>query len=111
MSLADDTVVACDVTWLRSPLARMKGLVLAPPLRPGAAVVLDGAAQVHTCGVSAPLDVVFCDRDWVVLRVVRRMKPWRISPWVRGARYVVELRGGGLSAAVEQGVRLEVRRV
>ncbi len=51
-------------------------------------------AQVHTFFMRAPIDVVFCGRDWRVLHVVHRMRPWRVSKWVGGAGHVVELPAG-----------------
>ncbi len=59
--------------------------------------MIPGAFQVHTFGMSYPIDVVFCSRAWIVKRVVTNMKPGRISfPSV--ARYAVELTAGRASA-------------
>jgi uncharacterized membrane protein (UPF0127 family) len=41
-----------------------------------------------------PIDIVFLSRDQVVLRVVSALRPWRVSPYVRGAFFAVELAAG-----------------
>lgn len=74
-------------------------------LLPGEALVIEPAAQVHTFFVRFPIDVVFCDDDWTVMHVVSPMARRRVSRWVRGARFVVELRAGS-ATAVRAGDRL-----
>ena len=106
---ADGTPVANEISWARTARERMRGVIGRPPSKPGHALVLDGAHQVHTIGVKHPLDVVFCDDEWNVLHVVRGMRPRRVSRWVSGARYVVELPANCLPPQVTPGTRLELR--
>jgi uncharacterized membrane protein (UPF0127 family) len=54
-----------------------------------------------------PIDVVFCDRDWVVRHVVRRMRPDRISKVVFASRHVLEL-AAGAAASLREGDQLSV---
>lgn len=82
------TVLAEEVEWSRSPGGRAKGLI--GRREPPPALVLEPAAQVHTFFMRFGIDVVFCDRAWIVVHVTS-LRPWRISRWVRGARRVVEL--------------------
>ena len=88
-------VLATDVARARTMGARTKGLLGRKGLAEGCALVIEPAAQVHTLGMRFPIDVVFCDRDGRVLRIYRGLAPWRITGWVRGARYAVELAAGG----------------
>ncbi len=85
----------------RGPLRRMKGLLGGPGLRAGEALVLERAPQVHTFGLAHAIDVVFCDRDLWVLRVVRRLPRNRISAWIRGAHYAIELPSGTVARDLE----------
>ncbi|MEI4896946.1 DUF192 domain-containing protein, partial [Klebsiella pneumoniae] len=50
------------------------------------------------------IDVVFCDRDLQVLKVVRDLRPWRTAS-ARGAKVTIELPVGG-AAGLEPGDRL-----
>lgn len=76
-----------------------------PPLQEGAALVLVPGGQVHTFFMARPIDVLFCDRAWVVLHVVSPLARRRISRWVKGARFVIELPEGS-AAGVRVGDRL-----
>ena len=78
----------------------MKGALKAPPLEPNEALVIPRARQVHTFGMTYPLDVIFCDQDWNVRHVVHVMRPGRISRWVSGSYYAIELPGGRAEGVV-----------
>ncbi len=73
---------------------RGRGLLGREPLGPGDALVIERTRQVHTFGMRYPIDVCFCDRAWRVLRVVRHLRPRRLTRWVPRARFAVELRAG-----------------
>jgi hypothetical protein len=51
-----------------------------------------------------PIDVVFCDRDLVVVGIEHNLKPWRMAGR-KGAKIVVELSVGGADG-LEPGDRL-----
>ncbi|MPZ70466.1 MAG: DUF192 domain-containing protein [Actinobacteria bacterium] len=99
-------VLAVRVRWAGSSRERRRGLLDGPPLEGDEGLVIPGAFQVHTFGMTYPIDVVFCSRAWIVKRVVRNMPPGRISR-PSAARYAVELTGGRASA-VRVGDRLVV---
>jgi len=103
--LASGAVLATDVWLARSVWEKTRGLIRRD-LPTGAALIIEPARQIHTFGVRGPIDVVFCDGSWIVVHVRRRMRPARVSSWVRKARYVIELPGGELPEQVEVGDRL-----
>lgn len=88
----------------------MRGLIGREELKPGEALVIDRARQVHTWGMRVPIDVVFCGADWSVRHLVRAMPPRRISRWVARARYAVELPSGTLPPDLVPGSVLDVTR-
>jgi uncharacterized membrane protein (UPF0127 family) len=51
-----------------------------------------------------PIDVVFCDRDLRVVKVVRALRPWRTTG-ARGARVTIEL-AAGAAAGIQPGAQL-----
>jgi len=105
---SDGTVVAFRIKWARTPWQRMRGLLRGPGLADGEAFILCRAAQVHTIGLGYDIDVVFCDKRWVVQRVVAPLRRNRLSPLVMGARYAIELRAGA-AAGVAPGSVLSLR--
>lgn len=88
----------------------MRGLLGRAPLTDGEALVLTPGRQVHTFGMKRPIDVVFCSREWVVLHVVRSMRPRRVSRLFWSATFVVELPAGA-AARLERGDRLVLEEI
>ena len=88
-------------------LTRMKGLLGRRELPSGEGILLKPAASVHMAFMRFPIDAVFLDRDLVVVRVARDLRPWRVASR-RGARAVLEL-AAGTAATLRDGdcVRLE----
>lgn len=99
-------VLAEQIEWARAWASRARGLI-GRHLGSGQALVIHPAAQVHTFFMRAPIDVVFCNRGWEVLHVVSPMARRRVTKWVRGARYAVEL-PEGRAVEVTVGDRLEL---
>jgi hypothetical protein len=89
-------VLARDVRWARTAAERARGLLGGPPLEPSEALVIERARQVHTFGMTYPIDVCFCDRSWRVVHVVAGMRPRRVTRWVARASYAIEMRAGEL---------------
>ena len=92
--------LATEAEWARSFFQRLRGLIGRPSLLPGQALIIEPGPQVHTFGMRHPLDVVFCTRSWRVLSVAR-LEPRRVSRFVRGARYAIELPAGSAPAGLE----------
>ena len=73
------------------------------------ALVLRPCRHVHTAGMRFPIDVAFCDAEGVVLRTVT-LAPWRLSPYVLRAAFVVEAEAGAFGRwRLQPGDRLELR--
>lgn len=82
----------------------MRGLLGRSGLAPGEGMLFRPAGSIHTLFMRFPLDVLFCDRELVVLGVERDLKPWRMAAR-KGAKVVVELPVGG-AHGVQPGDRL-----
>lgn len=93
-------------TFARTPRERVRGLIGRPPLSGTQALVFQKTKQIHTFGMTYPLDVVFCDRDFKVLHVSRNVVPRRVTRWVFRTHYTIEMRAGAVPAGVAAGIRL-----
>jgi uncharacterized membrane protein (UPF0127 family) len=89
----DGTVVCDRCTVADTMLARMRGLLGRKNLPPGEGILLRPCPSVQTFFMRFPIDVVFVDRDSVVLKVVENLKPWR-STGARRAHAAIELASG-----------------
>jgi len=74
--------------------SRRRGLLGSVSLGEGEGLVLMPCRQVHTFGMRYPIDAVFVDAGWTVVRVVRNLRPQRLSPLVWRARAVLEVPAG-----------------
>jgi uncharacterized membrane protein (UPF0127 family) len=73
------------------------------------ALVLRPCRNVHTARMRFPIDVAFCDSEGIVLRTVT-LPPWRVSPYVRRAAFVVEAEAGAFDRwHLRKGDRVELR--
>jgi uncharacterized membrane protein (UPF0127 family) len=93
VALCNGRKLALDVRICESFGERARGLrgALPPPAR--YVLVINPCTAVHTFGMRYPIDVVFCQADGRVLRVVTHLKPRRAA-WVRRAACVWEFRAG-----------------
>ena len=107
--LHEDGSVVCERCVIAtSPLTRMRGLLGRSELPQGEGIFLRPASSVHTAFMRFPIDVVFVDRDLVVLKVVPSLPTWRTSG-CRGAKGTFELASGEAERrGVTLGSRLEL---
>ena len=64
---------------------------------------------IHTFFMRFAIDVVFVDPGLRVVRVRHSLRPWRLAPFVLGARSVFEIPGGTLAGlGLERGEVLAV---
>jgi uncharacterized membrane protein (UPF0127 family) len=83
---------------------RRRGLLGRNALDLSAGMMLAPCVAVHTAFMRFSIDVVFVDRDGVVRKIVRDLKPWRIATAPR-AYAAVEL-AAGIERDVVPGDRL-----
>ncbi|MEP6774143.1 MAG: DUF192 domain-containing protein [Chloroflexota bacterium] len=103
ITIADQAVRAASF------LARGRGLMLAPPLAKGGALVIEPCNSIHMFFMRYPLDVIFLDENDTVLFMYKGIKPWRMGRVVRYAKCAVELPEGTIAASrTEVGDKLQV---
>lgn len=77
--------------------ARLVGLLVSPPLKPGEGLWLVPTSAVHTAGMRYPIDVLFLDRRHVVVACRERLAPWRAVLPVPRAHSCLELPAGAIA--------------
>jgi uncharacterized protein len=85
---------------------RFKGLMGATPLPNGEALVISPSSSIHTHFMRFSIDVLYLDRDDVVVGIDRDLRPWRFGRFYKGAKYVVEMTAGGAQGC-QVGDRIE----
>jgi len=85
-----------------NPWTRLRGLLGRGGLRPDQGLLLRPVNAIHTFFMRFAIDVVFLDRDYVVVKVVNDVRPWHFCA-ARRAKVVLEL-----AAGVAAGLQLSV---
>ncbi|MES1247740.1 MAG: DUF192 domain-containing protein [Actinomycetota bacterium] len=90
-----------DTFWLR-----FRGLMLRRRVDDDEGMLFERTGAIHMLFMRVPLDVLFCDDELRVLKVVRGLQPWRTAA-ARGAKTTVEL-AAGAAAGIDAGDELEL---
>ena len=89
--LADSLDVAD--TFVKS----LRGLMGKSCLKSGRGLWIKPCQSVHTFWMRFPIDVLFLDKEGMVVHFIEYLKPFRISKHVLKARSVLELPAGSIS--------------
>lgn len=88
--------------------SRYTGLLNRQYLEDGEALWLKPGGSVHTLGMRFGIDVLFLDRQMKILKIVRRLKPWRLARAPRKTHSALEIASG---RAATLGLRDDVRLI
>ena len=94
-----------DTFWLR-----LKGLLGSAPLQAGEGLILAGEKSIHTLFMGFPIDVIYVNKQYEVVRVTSNMVPYRLGPFVSKSAYILEMPVGTIDQTSTQvGDQLEFR--
>jgi uncharacterized membrane protein (UPF0127 family) len=82
--------------------SRLRGLLGAAPLQKEEGLVLAGEKSIHTFFMSFPIDVLYVDKNFQVIRADANMVPYRIGSFVGRSAYVLEMPVGTIAATATQ---------
>lgn len=102
------TVVARDIFVADRFWTRFWGLQFRKSIPDDFAYIILGCRSIHTCFMRFDLDAVFVDRSWKVVRVYRGLRPFSVTPAVKNAWAVIELKHRDRD--IEQGQVLELKK-
>lgn len=87
-------IIADNLEMKDTFLGRLIGLLGTKSLKAGQGIVLKPCNSIHTCFMLFPIDVVFISKDFKVLKIVKKIKPWHFSPIVLKSIYTLEVAAG-----------------
>lgn len=93
VGVVDGSVIAERCRLANTPRLRLVGLLGSRELEPGSGMLLRRTGSIHMFFMRYPIDAVFLDREDRVLKVVPRLKPWRVAAALR-AKSVLEVGAG-----------------
>jgi uncharacterized protein len=102
-------VIASKVRLANTFLTRLRGLMFRLRLAPGSGLWLRPCQGIHTFWMFFPIDVIFLDRELRIVRLVEKLRPFRLTRPHFAAHSVLELEAGTISkCGLKVGERLEV---
>ncbi len=100
-----------DILVAESLVSRMIGLMFKEKLVDAEGLMIDPCRSIHTFFMRYNLDIVFLSRDNLVIKIIRDLKPWRITWIYFRATKTLEMPAGRLPTDINVGDRLEVNYV
>lgn len=94
INLANNTLLSVDVLLADSFIKRLKGLLGHSLLQPGQSMLLCPANSIHTFFMSFPIDVLFVDKDNMVIKAISNIPPFRVTGIYFRSALVIELPAG-----------------
>ena len=94
--------VAARVRRADRPWSRLLGLLGRASLARDEGLLLTPCSSIHTLFMLFAIDVLYLDRNHVVVKAVRAVRPFRLSACLRGAHSVLELPAGVIEASGTQ---------
>ncbi|RMG57045.1 MAG: DUF192 domain-containing protein [Gammaproteobacteria bacterium] len=89
----------------------MRGLLFRPCPEADGGLLIRPCNSVHMFGMRYPLDVVFLDRQGIILRAIEGLRPWRAA-WAPRAHAALELAAGSIARLqLEGGMQLTWQEV
>jgi uncharacterized protein len=103
-----DLVIASNIKVADSFWPRLIGFMFRKSPRPYDGIYFPNCKWVHNSFVRFPIDVVFINKDGVIVKLIRKFDPWQISGYCRTADSVLELAMNILPTTLNEGDKLKV---
>lgn len=102
--------ISSKMKYARSFFERTKGLMFISHMKGFDSLLIERCNSVHNCFVKFPIDLIFLNDDFKVIKVIHNFKPWRFTRMYLKATKVLELKLGAANG-VKIGDSLEVKSV
>jgi uncharacterized membrane protein (UPF0127 family) len=109
VNLTKNQILAEKLECADTVLTRMRGLLGKDSMPTGSGLLIRPCKGIHTIGMRFPIDVVFLDRENVVLAMWKKLRPNRMTRLYYRASSVIELPAGTLdNAMINIGDRIRI---
>ena len=92
--LRNDMIIFSEVKVADRFFTRLVGLLRTAGLTENQGLLLNKCNQVHTLGMKFPIDVIFLSKDGDILHMEQEMNPGKVSPHIKKAYWILELKSG-----------------
>jgi uncharacterized protein len=103
-------IIAGEIELASDSRARNRGLLGRSGIAAGSVMIIAPCNAIHTFFMRFTIDLVFADRQGLVVKLYRSVRPWRIRVSL-GAFAALELAAGSIEGSeIAKGDRLSIRR-
>lgn len=81
---------------------RLRGLLGTSSLVREEGLILVGEKSIHTLFMRFPIDVIYVDKNYKVIRTDINMVPYRLGPFIAQSAYVLEMPVGVIAETATQ---------
>jgi hypothetical protein len=109
-SIFDVTGSLCRIPSVRLALRwheRAAGLLGLPRLQRGEGLLIDACRSIHTVGMRYPIDAIFIDSAWSIVKVVRDLSAFRFSACLQACMTLELCAGEAARLGLAAGQRLQ----
>lgn len=108
----NNNIVSSNVLMASTMYTRIVGLMFRKtPIDNSDGLLLMPCNSIHTCFMRYSLDIVFLNKKNEVVKIIRNLKPWRMTSIYFKANKTLELPAGKLPQEIKEGDILEVVHV
>lgn len=94
-SILRNGMVLCDEVKVADRfMTRLVGLLRTGGLAENQGLLLKKCNQIHTFGMKFSIDAIFLSKDGKILHTEQEMGPGKVSPHIKNAYWVLELKSG-----------------
>lgn len=104
-------IIGKNIAVAESFWSRLVGLMFKKDLVEMDGLYITFSKSIHTCFMRFHLDVIFLSRELKVVKIIKNMKPWRMTLIYFSARDVIELRSGSMPQDLQIGDQLRIKNV
>lgn len=90
-----DEILLEDVKIADTFFKRLVGL-MGKTLEKSEGLLIKPCNSIHCFFMKIPIDVIFLDETNHVIHKIEGMKPWKVSPIIKGSKAVIEASAGAL---------------
>ncbi len=111
MHVKSNFVIGKNIREASSLKDRVIGLMFSNKMMNMDGLLITPCKSIHTFFMKFSIDVVFIDKKNHIVKIIRSMKPWRMTGFYLNALHTLELPSGTLTEDIKEGDELEVMHV
>lgn len=106
-----EKILSKDILIAEAMMDRMIGLMFKKKMVGYEGLLISPCRSIHTFFMRYSLDIIFLNSDNKIIKIIRDMKPWRLTWFYFRAKKTLELPAGKFPVELKEGDQLVVKNV